>query len=177
MKVINLWGGPGSGKSTTAAALFSLMKLNQVKVELVTEFAKDLTYEQNYITLSNQLLVSGQQEHRLRRLVGSVDYAITDSPLPLGILYASGIYTADWFRDCIWGAFETYENINFFIKRVKPYAEYGRSQSESEADKIAEEMQNFMVYNAISCKVVDGDHNAASAIYRHLVEEAHRAYN
>jgi len=27
MKVINLWGGPGSGKSTTASALFAHNKI------------------------------------------------------------------------------------------------------------------------------------------------------
>ena len=47
MKVINLWGGPGCGKSTTAAGLFSIMKMRGHKVELVTEYAKELTYDRN----------------------------------------------------------------------------------------------------------------------------------
>ena len=41
LKVINLYGGPGTGKSTTAAALFALIKREGYNVELVTEFAID----------------------------------------------------------------------------------------------------------------------------------------
>lgn len=40
--VINLIGGPGSGKSTTAAGLFFRMKSMGVRCELVTEYAKEL---------------------------------------------------------------------------------------------------------------------------------------
>jgi hypothetical protein len=41
LKVINLYSGLGSWKSTTAAGLFHLMKQDLYSVELVTEFAKD----------------------------------------------------------------------------------------------------------------------------------------
>jgi len=39
-KVINLFAGPGAGKSTTAAGLFAEMKRANVDVELVTEYVK-----------------------------------------------------------------------------------------------------------------------------------------
>ncbi|TYO65512.1 hypothetical protein FXV83_16395 [Bradyrhizobium hipponense] len=55
--VINLIGGPGSGKSTTAAGLFFLMKLAGLKAELVVEYAKELSYDENWSTLKNQLHV------------------------------------------------------------------------------------------------------------------------
>ena len=67
LKVINLWGEPGAGKSTVAAGLFNLMKLMGEKVELVTEYAKDLTYEKNHVSLQNQLLILATQDNRLRR--------------------------------------------------------------------------------------------------------------
>lgn len=168
MKVINLWGAPGSGKSTTAAGLFSLMKLKSKKVELVTEFAKDLTYEKNFITLSNQFAVSGQQDHRLRRLDGHVDYVITDSPLPIGVFYASGVYKAQWFTLAIWGAYETYDNVDFFIRRTKPYAMFGRTQTEEEANQIAVDMETFMINNSLDYEVIDGGENAAQEIYNIL---------
>lgn len=168
MQVINLWGAPGSGKSTTAAGLFSIMKLKQKKVELVTEFAKDLTYERNFITLSNQFAVSGEQEHRLRRLIDQVDYVITDSPLPLGVFYASGPYKSDWFTNAIFGAYHTYDNIDIFIRRVKPYATFGRSQTQEESDIIAEEMQRFMWKRGIPFETVDGGEKAAVQIYNLL---------
>jgi len=37
---INFLAGPGAGKSTTTAWIFSELKLRQVSVELVTEYVK-----------------------------------------------------------------------------------------------------------------------------------------
>ena len=47
---VNLFGGPGTGKSTTSAAVFSLLKMHGVNAELITEFAKDLTWEKRYVS-------------------------------------------------------------------------------------------------------------------------------
>lgn len=80
-KVINLFAGPGAGKSTTAAALFVLMKTEGYKVELVTEYAKELVYAEDWETLNWQPAVTKEQDARQRRLVGKVDWIITDSPL------------------------------------------------------------------------------------------------
>jgi adenylate kinase family enzyme len=43
-KYINIFGGPGAGKSTTAAALFAEMKRRGMNVELATEVAEDREY-------------------------------------------------------------------------------------------------------------------------------------
>lgn len=37
LKVINLIAGPGAGKSTTAAGVFSRLKFNDINCELVTD--------------------------------------------------------------------------------------------------------------------------------------------
>jgi adenylate kinase family enzyme len=39
-KVINLFGGPGCGKSTLAARIFSILKLKDISCELINEYAK-----------------------------------------------------------------------------------------------------------------------------------------
>ena len=41
---ISLFGGPGSGKSTTAARLFSELKERHYSVEHVSEYVKSWTY-------------------------------------------------------------------------------------------------------------------------------------
>ena len=41
--IINLFGGPGTGKSTGAAYIFAKLKMCGVNCELITEFAKDMT--------------------------------------------------------------------------------------------------------------------------------------
>jgi ABC-type dipeptide/oligopeptide/nickel transport system ATPase component len=132
LKVINLWGEPGAGKSTTAAGLFNLLKLRGEKVELVTEAAKDFTYQGDLSALSNQLYLLGCQDFRLSRLQGEVDWAITDSPLPLVLAYATAEFQP-WLDQAVKGAWRRYTNFNFRIDRVKPYALYGRRQSEHEA--------------------------------------------
>ena len=134
MKVVNFWGGPGSGKSTTASGVFFGMKVTaEHPVEMVTEFAKELTYDENWKTLSNQQLVTSEQDQRLRRLIGHVDYAITDSPLLLGCVYGADLWALDEMQEQWWKLFKTYDNINIFVERVKPYQPYGRSQDEDQA--------------------------------------------
>lgn len=134
MKVINFFGGPGTGKSTTAAGLFFLMKQAHKKVELVTEYAKDLTYED--ADLSNQLALFCEQERRLRRLQSHVDFAITDSPLILSRIYAPREFQGPAFEGLVYHFAESYDNFNVFLGRIKPYAEYGRKQTEEEARAI-----------------------------------------
>ena len=62
--VVNLFGAPGSGKSTGAAWVYSNLKLalpedKDISVELVTEFAKDLVWDNNTEALSpmNQMFI------------------------------------------------------------------------------------------------------------------------
>jgi len=42
--VVNLFAGPGAGKTTTMAGLFSKLKLDNIVCEMATEFAKELTW-------------------------------------------------------------------------------------------------------------------------------------
>ena len=168
MRVINLYGGPSTGKSTTRANLFGLMKAHHLKVEEAPEYAKDLTYEKNLSALSNQFYVTGGQSYRLTRLEGQVDWCLSDSPLPLGILYVQpdGRFDADWYRSAIWGMFDSFENVNVFLRRVKLYQGYGRSQTEIEARALDERLRVLMA-GRIDLEV-DGDGEAHVKIFEHL---------
>jgi hypothetical protein len=133
LKVINLWAGPGAGKSTLAAAIFNVMKRERFEVELVAEYAKSLTYEKAMHRLENQLLVLAQQEHQLRRLIGQVEYAIVDSPFPMGLAYCKpeDVDRYQHLIDCMW---DDYDNYDFFLQRTrKPYQQFGRNQTLGEA--------------------------------------------
>lgn len=132
LKVINLVAGPSAGKSTLAAGLFNLMKAKGHSVELVSEVAKDLVYERNFTGLANHLFTLAAQDLRLRRLEGHVEWAITDSPLPLVGVYATPEY--DWVEETAWEAFDRYRNFSFFVERgAWPYQREGRMQTHSEA--------------------------------------------
>jgi hypothetical protein len=142
-KVINLFGGPGIGKSTTAAGLFHLMKRAGYKVELVTEYAKDLTYEgRNNILEEDQLYILAHQNRRMARLKNSVDYIITDSPLFLSIIYQNYFKMKDiGLNQVILNLMNEYDNINIVLERNEkehPFQEYGRNQNQDEAKKLDE---------------------------------------
>ena len=80
MKVYNLFGGPGCGKSTLAARMFAKMKQLGIDCELVTEAAKDIVWEGGVL---DQYGLFAEQLRRVKRLEGKVDIAITDSPILL----------------------------------------------------------------------------------------------
>lgn len=128
--VVNLFGGPGSGKSTMAARVFSELKDRGYNAELVTEYAKDKTWEKSYAVLSNQIYVFAKQHHRLWRCADKVDIIITDSPLQLSLVYGN---MSPSFETVVKEEIEKFCNVNVFLKRVKKYNPAGRSQTEDEA--------------------------------------------
>lgn len=169
LKVINLWCGPGGGKSTTAAGLFNLMKTLGLEVELVTEFAKDLTYERNFGSLENQLLVLAQQDARLRRLVGQVEWAITDSPLPLCEVYMTPEYQ-DFLPDAILGAYERYDNYDFYVRRSKTYRAGRRFPTEHQALTLDFQIADLFREYTEPHRAwwIDGGSSSPNTIARHL---------
>lgn len=148
-KIINLFSGPGGGKSTLAGELFGYMKSNRMNVEYITEFAKELTWKKDYSTLDDQLYVTFSQHHKQYLLLNEVDYIITDSPILLGIIYLNSNSKKfnnrfDWeasFINLVYNTFDQYDNYNFVIERGnKPYISKGRNQSEHEALHIDREV-------------------------------------
>lgn len=151
--VINLFGGPGSGKSTIAAGLFNKLKKRGVECELVTEFAKDKVWEENYKLLSDQLYIFGKQQHKLFRLQGKVDIAITDSPLLLSIIYDKN--KSEAFKKLVLEVNSTYDNHTFFVKRNVDYNPAGRYQDEAGAKLIDTDCLNLLKDNNLPYCVVD----------------------
>jgi hypothetical protein len=132
--MVNLWAAPGVGKSSMAAMVFNVLKREGVRAELVTEFAKDLTYEKNWAAFQDQFYVSAMQERRASRLIGQVDVIITDSPPGLGMVYAS-VADAPLLRNLVMYWRNRYTNVDFLLKRDpnKAYQTFGRSQTEQES--------------------------------------------
>lgn len=144
MKVINLFGGPGISKSTTAAGIFYDLKSRGVNCELVTEFAKVLAWENNHHIRGDQLYVTVKQNRGLERLRGKVDFAITDSPLLLGVYYGREFHLKN-FDLLITELFNSYDNINFLLERNKPYRPEGRFQTEEEAKHADAEIEQMLI--------------------------------
>lgn len=168
-KVINFFAGPGAGKSTAAAGLFYMMKSRHYKVELVTEYAKDLAYQGLLGSRhhNNAWTMQDIQRERLEIPHGKVDFIITDSPLLKDIAYAHHTLSEPSlteFRDYVMAGFDRYDNFNVWVNRVKPYAAYGRRESEESAramdDKLSAMMGNRMHMR------VDGNEHAPAAVLR-----------
>lgn len=167
LKVISLIGGPGSGKSTTAAGLFAMMKLEGYNVELVTEYAKDLTWDERYHCLADQIHVTAEQNKRLDRLRDKVEYVVTDTSLLLALLYKPENYYKT-FDPFVLEVFNSYDNYTFFIKRVKKYVKIGRKQTEVEADQKSKDVITMLETYKVPYHNIDGNEYAPSIILEKL---------
>lgn len=147
MKVINLFGGPGSGKSTTCAGVFNKLKLAGINCEMSLEYAKDKVWEKSFHTLDNQIYIFGKQLHRLWRLKDQVDVVITDSPLLFSIIYDKTDNKK--FKDLVLDQFNQFENINYFIKRGDTYNPKGRMQTLEESMDLDNRIETLLENNAI----------------------------
>lgn len=164
MKVINFFGSSGSGKSTMASGLFYKMKLDGFNVELVTEFAKKLVYEERSYSLNDQFYVSGIQNHNLHLLKNKVDFVITDSPILLGTLYTPNLYPIS-FHEFLVDMFNEYENINIFLNRRFNFSNNGRRETEKESDLLSIKLKNILKENNIEFHEFEGNVLLLDEIY------------
>jgi len=151
LKVINFFAGPGVGKSTLAAALFSRMKAEHYKVEFVQEFAKDMVWDERYHTMLEQDYVFANQHHLIRRLTRhDVKYAIVDSSLILGLLYAP-IDFPPTFKLFVLDVFNSYDNVNILLERDSniQYVQTGRNENEEQSIEKDKEIRSLLDDNDI----------------------------
>lgn len=173
MLVVNFFAGPGCGKSSLAAYVFSKLKAADVNAELVTEFAKDATWEHRTKALANQAYVFGNQWFRMTRCQDLVDAIITDSPLPLAAFYSRSDLLGAEFEAVIHRVFNSYENVNFFLHRVKKYNPVGRNQTEAESDQISKDIHKLLTEWQIPFEEVDGNIAGGDRVVQLVLEKLH----
>lgn len=160
--IVNLYAGPGAGKSTAASYLFAKLKMIGVNAEYVTEYAKDATWEGAMEKLRCQIYITGKQAYRIFRVCGKVDVVITDSPLALG-----SIYTDDTLLQqlCIKEGkkYEPY-SLNLFIQRPPSYETSGRNQTHEEAIEIDGRIRTMLSANSIPYYEIKGTEAILNAV-------------
>lgn len=156
MIVINLFGGPGCGKSTGAAYIFSKLKMMGVDAELVTEFAKDKVWESNEEVFKNQAYIFGKQSFKMSRCKDKVDVIVTDSPLLLSAIYNEDEILGEDFNKVVLNVFNSYGNVNFFLNRKKVYNPNGRLQTEEEAKEVDVRIKRFLDEHDVFFRCEDG---------------------
>ena len=168
MIVVNLFAGPGSGKSTTCAGVFAKLKLAGVNCEMALEYAKDKVWEESNKVLDDQIYVFGKQLHRIFRLKDKVDVVITDSPILLSIIYDK---TGNkYFSDLVLNQFNNFDNRNYFIERTTVYNPKGRLQTEDEAKEIDKVLLDLLKDCSIEYDSV-GKNEAVDYIFNKIMKE------
>lgn len=165
--IVNLFAGPGCGKSTGAAWLFSQLKMKGIDCEYVSEFAKDKVWENNDEVFKCQFYVTGKQAFKISRCFGKVDVIITDSPIAIGAQYTK----SEKLADAILEEFNKYEmyNYNVLLKRTKPYNPNGRHQTEAEAVIIDLSTQRWLDVNNILYVSANGDEEGYKKILNNIL--------
>jgi len=175
-KIINLYGGPGVGKSTSAAYLYFLSKINKQNAELVREYAKDWVYQDRKIGPYNQIYFLGKQIHKESLLYGKVNYIITDSPIMMSVYYAY-LYCEKDLADGVCCAAEAFyeqarkdghQHIHVMLSRAHPYDPNGRYQSEKEAVQIDNGVRKLLSDLDIPFIECKSDENDLSELMMHL---------
>ena len=158
--VVNLFGAPGAGKQTASAYLLAMLRMEGVYVEEIREFGKDRLYRFPENLSSHLQYAYGRACLALDMLADSVDVVITDSPLPT---YMLSSHPKDFDEVCI-KKFDSYNNLNILIDRVKGYDPRNRMYTERESDRKAEEIQNLLKMHSIKHTVVNGDLDGCNEI-------------
>jgi nicotinamide riboside kinase len=152
-RVINLFGGPNTGKSVLALQLVAKLKLeiSDLSIEYLGEFAKSFAYSGQQIVGFNQLWVTMNQAKLLLDMLNSgVDLIITDSPVLLGLVYArkykseylSSVYElVNTFTD-LYGRY----SLNLILDRSDSilYQQIGRFESEFESKLIDSQISELV---------------------------------
>ena len=159
--VINMLGGSGVGKSTTAAGLYYQMKLNHMNVELVREYVKVLAWQGAKIGRFDQVNIFGEQCKLEHTLYGKVDYIVTDSPIILAPIYEIFYHNDSMMEEAALKFLSKsresgIEQLNILLKRNKPYDTKGRFQTEQEAISVDKLTLDFLNKYNIAYSIVDG---------------------
>jgi len=91
--IVNLFAGPGAGKSTTAAGLFHELKRRGIRAELIGGYAKEWAWDERRIRGIDEMVIYGHQLERERRFYDKDMIVISDRPLELSAVYAQAYGT------------------------------------------------------------------------------------
>ena len=174
-KVINLIGGPSTGKSVMAAVIFVHLKLAGKTAESVPEFAKSLVWQKDFEALKNQYLLSQKQYEMLKMLDGELQYIITDGPLIQQLYYnkhyENNICNIEKTHKQILSWYNEFENINIFLERNPTvlYEQAGRYQKENQAKSIDPVLEQMLIDEGVKYFKVKSDITVMNEFVKHTI--------
>jgi predicted ATPase len=183
--IVNLFGGPGAGKTTLAYYLAYRFKQAGFRAELVGEAARELIYDRNNPKeggvaaqlIDNQFLISGLQAERFKRLERhGIEVAIADSPLKMGLLYVKE-HDMRWALTAAIEAFnkDFQHQINVLVQRTRgKYDMESRAQTEDEAVELDRRIEALIGHQIGDYATVWGQE---ALLFDYLLPEAKRGWN
>lgn len=173
MKVINLLGPPGAGKSTIMLGLTYQLKTMGLSAENTPEFIKEMIFEESQIDVfGGQNFILAQQNRRLARLVKSTDFVVTDCPLALIASYTPVDYI-EGFETFALNLANRYDSVNYFLNRNPEYEfeKENRYHDEASSDAKGLEIKNYLSKNNIKFLELTSGDNVISTIIDNLIEK------
>ena len=165
--VVNLFGGPGAGKTILMADLFSAVKRRGMNAEMAPEYAKDMVWQESFKVLENQQYIYGKQRRRMYRLSNTTDIIITDSPLLNSLAYAVG--EDEDFHNLVFKEHSAYRSVNYFVTRTHPYQQEGRVQDEEGAKAKDRVILGLLEKYSVKHTVCSTDLNDLPTLVTHLM--------
>ena len=169
-KVINLFAGPGGGKTATGLELAGLMKKIGMSCEYAPEAVKSHVWDNNQRALSCQPKIFGDQLNELHKLDGKCDFIVTDSPLTINLLH-NGFGVTQNYKNWIVEIFNMFDNINILItvdRETHKYEESGRYESKERAAEMDIENNKMLIENNIPFVVFKLHENTAQNICNYI---------
>jgi len=158
-KIINLFGGPGIGKSSIASGLTYKLKKKHINCDNPYEFPKLLAWDENHSAIRDQLFVLANQHRGIVKSYGKVDYIILDSPILLSLVYKN-VYKSTEYPATLYGEsfdkmvldiYNQYENINILLDRGEgKHNESERYQNLEESLSLDKSIEDVLVKNNIT---------------------------
>lgn len=132
--VINLFGGPGIGKTTMAARVFLRLKMRGIEAANPEEHAKIAILKGQPHLLDEQLVILGQTWETLHTLSDKVEAIVVDSPILLCSVYAQGRESSH-FHATVEDFHRRMPRINLLLARPAGmvYSRTGRRETPQEA--------------------------------------------
>lgn len=174
-KIINLFGGPGIGKSSIAAGLTYKLKKQHITCDNPYEFPKLLAWDENHSAIRDQLFVLANQHRGIVKSFGKVDFIILDSPILLSLVYKneykSDSYPAtlygDTFDKMVLDIYNKYENINIVLDRSEGnHNNFERYQDIDESKKLDTVIEDVLITNDLPYHKVKVNSNTVKNILK-----------
>lgn len=174
-KIINLFCGPGGGKSSIAAGITYKLKKNHISCDQPYEFPKLLAWDDNHSAIQDQLYVLANQHRGIVKSYGKVDYIVLDSPILLsltyrnyykGTEYPSSLY-GESFDKMVLDTFNQYDNINIVLDRADGvHNNDERYQNLEESKELDIVIENSLIKNNIPFHKIKVDDDTVDNIIK-----------